>query len=364
MRERVPSRNKPAATSERSSRRIAIELSWRSWWKLAAVVAAGWLWLRLWELVLMLVVAAIFAVALEPAVAWLERRRVGRGLATMILLLVIVGCLAGLLVLGWSSLSSQGTLLAQKVTSTWQEASARYPWLRQLAGGSRGGSESEIAGVGMRALQAFSHAAIVGVLAFILTAYLLVDGRRTWRWIRAYVPSRHHERFDATAEDVRREVAAYVAGNFATSAFATVFVLISLSLLHVPAALVLALLAGIFDFVPVLGFALSAAPAVLLALTKSTTTALVVVALYVAYHFVENYFIAPKIYGNRLKLSDVAVLIAFAAGAQLAGVIGALIALPIAAAYPAVERLWLQPYLARGTVREHERIEGDDSTGG
>jgi len=177
-------------------------------------------------------------------------------------------------------------------------------------------------------------------------------------------PSRHHERFDATAEDVRREVSAYVAGNLATSAFATVFVLVTLTLLQVPAALVLALLAGVFDFVPVLGFALSAAPAVLLALTKSTTTALVVVALYITYHFVENYFIAPKVYGNRLKLSDVAVLVAFAAGAQLAGVIGALIALPIAAAYPAVERLWLAPYLARSTVREHERVEGEDSPNG
>jgi predicted PurR-regulated permease PerM len=209
-----------------------------------------------------------------------------------------------------------------------------------------------------------SHAAVVAVLAWILTAYLLVDGRRTWEWLRAYVPQRHHQRFDATTEDVRREVGAYVAGNIATSVFATVFVLISLNMLHVPAALVLALLAGVFDFVPVLGFALSAAPAVLLALTKSTTTALVVIALYITYHFVENYFIAPKVYGNRLKLSDVAVLVAFAVGAQLAGVIGALIALPIAAAYPAVERLWLAPYLARGAVKEHDRIEGDESRDG
>jgi predicted PurR-regulated permease PerM len=75
------------------------------------------------------------------------------------------------------------------------------------------------------------------------------------------------------------------------------------------------------------------------------------------YHFIENYFIAPKVYGTELRLSNLAVLIAFAVGAELAGVIGALLALPIAAAYPAVERIWLSERLAPDTVETHQTLE-------
>ena len=71
----------------------------------------------------------------------------------------------------------------------------------------------------------------------------------------------------------------------------------------------------------------------------------------------ENYLISPWAYGDRLKLSNVAVILAFAVGAELAGVIGALIALPIAAAYPAIERIWLREQLPDDTVREHQQAE-------
>jgi predicted PurR-regulated permease PerM len=98
-------------------------------------------------------------------------------------------------------------------------------------------------------------------------------------------------------------------------------------------------------------------PAIVLALTVSGTTALIVAALYVAYHAVENYLLAPWAYGDRLKLSDLAVVLAFVVGAEIAGVVGALIALPIAAAYPAIERIWLREQLAEDTVHEHKAIE-------
>jgi predicted PurR-regulated permease PerM len=129
------------------------------------------------------------------------------------------------------------------------------------------------------------------------------------------------------------------------------------TLLKVPAALLLALLAGLFDFVPVIGFIASSVFAVAMALTVSSSTALIMLALYVAYHMVENYLISPWAYGDRLKLSNVAVILAFAVGAELAGVIGALIALPVAAAYPAIERIWLREKLPEDTVAEHRAIE-------
>ena len=72
---------------------------------------------------------------------------------------------------------------------------------------------------------------------------------------------------------------------------------------------------------------------------------------------VENYLIAPRAYGDRLKLSNVAVVLAFVVGAEVAGVIGALIALPVAAIYPSIEKIWLRETLPEDTVREHKAIE-------
>jgi predicted PurR-regulated permease PerM len=149
----------------------------------------------------------------------------------------------------------------------------------------------------------------------------------------------------------------YVIGNVATSVFATVVVFIALSLLHVPAALLLALLAGVFDFVPVFGFICSALPAVLLALTRSVGLGIAVAAIYLAYHTAENYYIGPRVYGDQLKLSNLAVILAFAVGAAIGGLAGALLALPIAALYPVVERVWLKDYLNRDAVETHQRMQ-------
>jgi predicted PurR-regulated permease PerM len=88
---------------------------------------------------------------------------------------------------------------------------------------------------------------------------------------------------------------------------------------------------------------------------------LIVALLYVMYHFIENYLIAPRVYGGRLRLSNIAILMAFAIGAEIAGVIGAILALPIAAIYPTVERYWLQEQFGTDVVEEHAAVASEDT---
>ena len=148
-----------------------------------------------------------------------------------------------------------------------------------------------------------------------------------------------------------------------TSIIAATVTFVALWILGVPAALFLALLAGLSDFVPVVGFIVSAIPAIVLGLTVSGQTALLVVVVYIGYNTVENYLLSPWAYGSRMRLSDVAVILAFAVGAELAGVIGALIALPVAALYPTVERIWLREQLPEDTVQEHRELEQPEEGG-
>src|SRR4029079_4660542 len=109
-------------------------------------------------------------------------------------------------------------------------------------------------------------------------------------------PPPQRPRVHLTAREATRAIRAYVQGNVITSVLDSLFTGTVLAILHVPAVLLLALLAGICDFVPVVGFIFSAGPAVLLALTVSTTAAFLTAGLYVFYHAIENYMIGPRVY--------------------------------------------------------------------
>jgi len=327
---------------------------------LAAVVLV-WLWLRLWRFLMVVVVAIVVAVALEPVVEWLERRRVPRAVASTGVVAALTLLIVGFFWITGASLAGQARDLGGHMQSFREDVTRRIPpFIREAMHGARASdvvSTSAVAGYAVDAGRFAAAALLLGMLALILTVYLLIEGRQTYAWLLAYVPPRYRDRAHVTAMEARNKILHYAVGNVATSVFAAVVVFVALSLLHVPAAMLLAVLAGIFDFVPVLGFICSAAPAILLAMGQGTGVALAVAAVYAGYHLVENYYVGPRVYGGQLRLSNLAVIVAFAVGAEIGGVVGALLALPIAALYPVIERVWLREYLGRDAVETHRRLE-------
>jgi predicted PurR-regulated permease PerM len=338
--------------------KVRLEIPWRTLLKVLAAIALGWTLVQLLPIVLIAIVAIVLAVSLDPIVAWLEQRRLPRTAAAIIVAIVLVVSFGGFLWLTWSSLASQWEQVAGQVVNAVRDVWNRVPeWLRSALGSPQDGSTSPADGFAVRVFSSTTSAIGSILLGFVLTIYLLIEGRKTYAWVAAFVPRRHRAKAERTATESREVIFGYVIGNAITSAIAFAATFVALWLLDVPAALLLALLAGLSDFVPVIGFVLSAIPAVLLAFTVSSTTAMLVIGFYVLYNGIEAYVLSPWAYGNRMKLSDVAVILGFAAGAQLGGVIGALIALPIAALYPTIERIWLRRELPDGTVREHTVIE-------
>jgi predicted PurR-regulated permease PerM len=341
-------------------RTLVVELPWRTIFKVLAAAALVWVWLRTWELVLLLTVAVLLAVTLDPVVQRVERRGLPRWGAATLVAFSLLMALSVFLYIATTSLPTQWQIVATRMVSVEHDLASRVPAFVRDAIGTEDPADLAQTYVGplmLRLTKAAGRALLVFALAFILMVYLLIEGRATYQWLLAFVPLSQRAKVAQTAVESQRVIFGYVAGNIATSIFATLFVLASLTLLHIPAALLLAVLAGLCDFVPVVGFMASLLPAVVLALAVSPVVALTVVVLYVAYHTLENYLIAPLVYGDRLRLSNVAVVLAFAVGATLAGVIGALIALPVAAAYPAIERIWLSERLGEQVVQEHAAIE-------
>ena len=346
--------------AETQRRRVAVDIRWPTIFRLLAAAALVWAWLTLVQLVLVMIVAVLLAVTLNPVVDWFERHGWARWSAAALIFVLILGTLGAFGWLTWTSVSEQAAYATAHISQFEQDLRDRLPtWLQDAAGLKSDGVQSSLAMWALRFGRSAISAVIVSVLGLILTMYLVVEAQATTEWVLAFVPKAKRGKAEQTIVEAQRVIFAYVAGNVLTSIMASVFVLVMLSLLKVPAALLLALIAGLFDFVPVIGFIASSLFAVAMALTVSSATALIVLALYVTYHMIENYVISPWAYGDRLKLSNVAVILAFAVGGELAGVIGALIALPIAAAYPAIERIWLREKLPVDTVREHQSLNSE-----
>jgi predicted PurR-regulated permease PerM len=321
-----------------------IRIPWATILKVLAGFFLWYLWFQLWQIVTLVLVAIIIAVGLEPAVRWLEARRWPRWLAAATVVVLLVATLIGFFVLTGAQLQEQAQNLGQRAGELEQEILRRAPKpivdLVRQAGAKP--DASMIAPYAMRFGRALLGALAVFVLATILVLYFLIESAQTYQWIRGFVPAKHRARFDRTTTEAREVALGFVIGNLVTSTCAAIYFYIWLTVLGVPASLLLALLAFVFDFIPVLGFYLSVLPAMLMAATESPQLALAMIPIYLSYDFIENYLIAPRVYGNRLRLSKVAVLLAFAVGAQLAGVVGAVLALPLAATFPVIDRYWLR----------------------
>ena len=343
--------------------RVRLDVTWLTILKILSAAALVWIWLQIWPIVMVVLVSLVLAVALEPVVRWLERRRFKRGLAVLVVGTVTLVAFGAFLFAAVAPLTEQTKLLAGRIASFQESVAVRVPVAvaRVVRRGPQDPAQmmSAIAARVPEIASAVLTAAAMTLFAFILTLYLLADGRSTYEWVIAYVPHAHRAKANETLAGVTVAVFAYVAGNLLTSLFAAVFVLVGLTLLKVPGAFMLAALAGVCDFVPIIGFFVALTPAVLVALTVSPGTAVAVAGLYGLCSAIENYVIAPKVYGHHLKLSRVAVVLGLAVGASLGGIIGALLALPVVAAYPIIERIWLRESLGKSVLAEHARLESE-----
>ena len=352
------------ATPERERVDLHIHLPTRTVVKVLLTLLLVWAGLRLWPPFVLLLISLLIAIALHPLVTALERRGLGRGLVVGLFTLAMCAAGALLVTVVFTSLAEQLSKLIQDFpalrTRVDQRLPAQYPILKRVVSEIFAlPSSPEIAAHLKRPL-ALGTVALSGVVSMffmlIVTIYLLLDGKRLYAWLIAYIPRVHRERMAVTAEEVSQVVYAYVRGQAIVSVLFTVYSGLVLSILHVPAVVPLAILAGLVDVIPVVGVIIATVPAVLLALTVSPTTAAIVLACYVAYHVVESYFIVPRVYGQRLRLSTLAVVLALLAGTTLQGLLGAVLVLPLVAAYPIIERIWLASYLAPEVVKDHSAL--------
>jgi predicted PurR-regulated permease PerM len=332
--------------------------------KLLAAAAVVWVALRIWPEILLLCFSMLFAIALAPAISAGERRGIPRWCAV-----VLLAC-AGLAVASVFAVFVLPPLVTQ-ISDLVADLPGLHARLVDRLHPSRAFARlldrifelpqsPEVAAL-VRHPLAIGMSAVSGatstVVVLAMTLYFLVDGKRLYAWLLAYVPRAHRAKMAITAPALSQVVSSFVRGQAIVSLLFAFYVSIITSALAVPAVLPIAVLAFVCDVIPVVGIFLATVPTALLALADSPVKALAVAASFLGYHLFETYVIIPRVYGSRMRLSTLTVLLALVIGASLQGIVGAILALPVVAAYPIIERIWLRGYLSDDVLRDHEALD-------
>jgi predicted PurR-regulated permease PerM len=292
--------------------------------------------------VLVLIGLALFiAVGLDPAVSVLTRRRVPRWAAVTAVIVVGTAAIGGFLAAAIPVIVTQGSTFAQHVPAYLQTLQDHNSFIGRLNGrfqlqqhlqdllnGQTSGLVSGVLGAGVAVLNALGDALIV----IVLTIYFLADMPRIRRTLYRLIPAGRRPRAILIGDEILAKVGAYVLGNLVISLIAGLLTYIWLLSFGVPYALLLAILVAVLDLIPVVGSTAGGVIVALVALTVSVWVALLTVAFFVAYRLAEDYLLVPRIIGRAMRVPSLVTVIAVLLGAVLLGVVGALVAIPVAAA--------------------------------
>jgi len=292
--------------------------------------------------VLILIGLALFiAAGLDPAVTWLTRHRLPRWAAVLAILLAAAGVLAAFLAAAIPPLAAQASALAghlphymhtlQDHNSQLGRLNDRFHIEQRLSRLLSTKGTALVGGVLGAGELVLSTASSVLVVA-VLVVYFLIGMPRIRLFAYRLAPRSRRTRVILIGDEIFTKVGGYVLGNFLTSAIAGLGTYFWMLAFGVPYPLVLALMVALLDLIPVIGSTVGGAIVTLVALTVSLPVALATLAFYVAYRLAEDYLLVPRIMGRTVQVPAVVSLVAVLVGGTLMGIIGALVAIPVAAA--------------------------------
>jgi len=305
-----------------------------------------------WHVISWIMIAVFLALALNPAVEFFERKGLRRGLAAGAVFLLALASISLLGFLVIPPLLSQVRDFIEAVPGFIDELTAgRGPlgFLQEdyeIVDRVRAAIEEQGAGgvLGVaapaQAIAASVVTAVVGIITIVfLTFFMLLEGRRTVARFLALLPESTRPRWERVGRDIYRTVGGFVSGNLLISLIAGTASVIVLFVLGSDYAVALGVVVAIFDLIPLAGATIAAVLVSTVAFIELGWVKGVVVAVFfLVYQQLENHVLQPVIYGRTVQLSPLAVLIAVLIGAELAGVLGALAAIPVAGTLQAIFR--------------------------
>lgn len=349
---------------------------WRVVWATLVLVALGlsfWLLYRFHQVLFILFIAIIMGTVLRPPVSWLQRRGIP-GVASVILVyLLLLALLVGFALLLVPVIVEQTTTISAAIPDSYQnlrDSIVGHPnaLITQLGrflpaelslldpGQSTGEELLDTAGQALGYLGSASRAAFVGAAILLLAFYWTLDGPRTMRSLLLLVPIGQRESGRDLITAMETKVGAYVAGQSLLSLIIGLLALTAYLIIGLPYALVLALVAGVMEAVPLVGPLLGAIPAALVALTLGPDKLGWVVVATIVIQQLENSLLVPRVMRKAVGVNPFVSLLALFAFSSLLGVPGALMAIPMAA----IIQILLNRFVFARSALQSEHAGGRD----
>jgi predicted PurR-regulated permease PerM len=285
--------------------------------------------------------AGFIAVGLEPAVAFFTRHHVRRSFAVLIVVLIATGVVAGFVYSAISPIEREINQLSKQVPIWRSEITSGKGTIGRIAkelhlsdylGGKSTGSLAQDLATGALGAGKFVLSAVSDFLiVLVLTVYFLAALPAIKSFASHLVPESRRRRFVLMSDEVLSAVGGYLLGNLFTSLVAGLGTFLWATVLGIPYPILLGLLVAFFDLIPVVGSTIAGVIVSLVALVVSLPVALSTAAFYIAYRFIEDYLLVPKVMRHAVNVSPVVTVLAVVIGGALLGIIGALVAIPIAA---------------------------------
>ncbi|MEW6610929.1 MAG: AI-2E family transporter [Patescibacteria group bacterium] len=320
------------------------DISYRSIFRVLGVLAVmGFLYV-VRDIIALLFVALVFSAAIDPFVDSFAKRQIPRALGILIVYVLVLGIFGITLTLLIPPLVTEVRQLAESFPYYYDKLSMGVNYLRDASGGVASSENvQQIVGSFEKALTTVTAGVFTtissifgGVVSFfiilVLTFYMVVDEDGIKRFLQVVTPENAHQGVIALTIKIQDKIGLWLRGQLILMLIIALLTFIGLTLIGVPYALVLALVAGVTEIIPYAGPVIGAIPAIFIAFTVSPSMGLWTVFWYILVQQAENHLIVPKVMQKTTGLNPIIVILAVLIGARLSGILGALLAVPIASA--------------------------------
>jgi predicted PurR-regulated permease PerM len=322
---------------------VSGRLPWPLVFQVLGVIAVVWLVVKTWQIWLLGFTALIVAAAILPAARLGERYRIRRGVTVLVVYLLVVGVFALMGRLLWPALSQQSTQFMEQLPRLIDNVRGWLGdldvWIAQWGTTlptPKADDVQGIVGTLWKNTLAVTTGVVGGLFGFVavvvIAAYIVIDAEDLGAGALSLVPPRHRGAVAGLAQPVLGVVGGYIRGQILSSLCVGAVLAIGLALLGVRYPLLIGSLAAVLNVVPFVGSLIAAVLGVISALNESVGLALATAGLFAGTNLLEGKFLAPHFVGRATGLHPLPVLLALLAGAHLAGLIGALVSVPLLAA--------------------------------
>ncbi len=302
----------------------------------------------------MIGVAFFLALGLEPAASWFVNHKLPRWAATTLVFAIFLALLGAFVGAAIPPLAQQAAELIHQAPHYIQHAQDHSSAIGRLndrfhlqqritdtVNGSGGSLLNDVVSAGTAAFKAVAD----GLIVVVLTVYFLVDMPRIRTTLYRLVPHSRRPRVILIGDEIFAKVGAYVLGNVLISIIAGAATFIWLTAFSVPYPLLLGIFVALLDLVPVVGSTIAGVVVGAVALTVSLPVCITTIVFFVVFRLAEDYLLVPKIIGRAVKVPALITVVAVLIGGALLGIVGALVAIPIAAALQLLTQEILFPRL-------------------